>query len=140
MARVVLQKILEVDANATVAVICPSEANALEWYNLLQEDLAAYHRPALLSHRDDLTRRVDIHFTEVRETKGLEFDVVVIPDLGLFRLDTVIGRNQLYVAVTRPKHALLMGCDEVAWDRPELAKLVRANVLVGCSISAAGLS
>src|ERR1700691_5421579 len=53
-----------------VTVICPTEAEARGWYDLLRDDLAAYHRPALLSHRDDLTRRVDIHFTEVRETKG----------------------------------------------------------------------
>jgi len=140
MARLTLQRIREVDAYATVAVICPTEAEARGWYDLLRDDLAAYHRPALLSHRDDLTRRVDIHFTEVRETKGLEFDVVVVPDLGSFPLDTVIGRNQLYVAITRPKYALLMGCDELAWDRPELVKLVEAELIRCSSITSDGLS
>jgi UvrD-like helicase family protein len=140
MARLILQKIREVDANGTVAVICPTEAEARRWYDLLHDDLSAYHRPALLSHRDDLTRRIDIHFTEVRETKGLEFDVVVIPDLGSFRLDTVIGRNQLYVAITRPKHALLIGCDETAWGRPELVKLAEAKLIDASPISSAGLS
>ena len=129
MAHLILQRIQTVDPYATVAVIAPSEAEARRWYDLLHDDLAADHRPALLSHRDDLTRRDDIHFTDVRETKGLEFDVVIIPDLGSFQLNTSIGRNQLYVAISRPKHSLLMGCDERSSDRQELKKLVSGGLV-----------
>jgi hypothetical protein len=129
MAHLILERIQTVDPYATVAVIAPTEAEARRWYDLLHDDLAADHRPALLSHRDDLTRRDDIHFTDVRETKGLEFDVVIIPDLGSFPLNTIIGRNQLYVAISRPKHSLLMGCDERSSDRQELKKLVFSGLV-----------
>ncbi len=129
MARLILERILTVDPYATIAVIAPSTEDARCWYDLLHEDLAAYHRPALLSHRDDLTRRHDIHFTDARETKGLEFDVVVIPDLSSFHLETVIGRNQLYVAISRPKHGLLMGCSESAPSGEELKKLIASDLI-----------
>jgi DNA helicase IV len=129
MAQFILQRLLTVDPYATVAVIMPSELEARRWYDLLREDLAAYHRPALLSHRDDLTRRNDIHFTEVREAKGLEFDVVVIPNLASFDLANAIGCNQLYVAVSRPRHALLLGCEDRALEIESLRKL-KANGII----------
>ena len=129
MAQFILQRVLTVDANATVAVITPSEIEARVWHDLLRDDLAAYHRPALLSHRDDLTRRNDIHFTEVREAKGLEFDVVIVPNIASFDLDTEIGRNQLYVAVSRPRQALLLGCEERSLGHEGLQKL-QANGLI----------
>jgi hypothetical protein len=112
MAEFVLEKIRSLPRLATIAVIMPSTDGAKTWFDLLAEDLTAYHRPALMSRRDDLTRRFTIHFTEVRETKGLEFDVVIVPDLGAFDLDSAIGRNQAYVAISRPKHALILGCDD----------------------------
>ncbi len=129
MAQFILQRLLTVDPYATVAVIMPTELEARRWYDLLRDDLAAYHRPALFSHRDDLTRRNDIHFTEVREAKGLEFDVVVIPNLASFDLASVIGCNQLYVAVSRPRHALLLGCEDQMLNVESLRKL-KANGII----------
>jgi DNA helicase IV len=129
MAVLILQRILGVDPYATVAIILPSEMEARHWHDLLRDDLAANHRPALLSHRDDLTRRVDIHFTEVCETKGLEFDVVIVPDLSSFEFESAVGINQVYVAISRSKHALLMGCNERALDREELMKLIASRVI-----------
>jgi superfamily I DNA/RNA helicase len=129
MARFILQRILSVDAYATVAVITPSEPEARRWYDHLYDDLAAYHRPALLSHRDDLTRRNDIHFTEVREAKGLEFDVVIVPNLGSFDLDNVIGRNQLYVAISRPRHALLLGLHDEPTKSDQLQALFSSGLM-----------
>ncbi|WP_291695430.1 ATP-binding domain-containing protein [Bradyrhizobium sp.] len=129
MAQFVLQRLLTVDAFATVAVILPSEAAARCWYDLLNEDLSAYHRPALLSHRDDLTRRNDIHFTEVVEAKGLEFDVVIIPDLAMFELETAVGCNQLYVAISRPRHALLLGCSNRSLEDEPLRRLQTKGVV-----------
>jgi hypothetical protein len=112
MAGYILEKIRSVPRQATIAVIMPSIDGAKAWFDVLEEDLTAYHRPPLMSRRDDLTRRFTIHFTDVRETKGLEFDVVVVPDLGAFDFDSAIGRNQAYVAISRPKHALILGCDD----------------------------
>ncbi len=129
MAQFILERVLTVDPYATVAIILPSEPEARKWYNLLHDDLSAYHRPPLLSHRDDLTRRNDIHFMEVRETKGLEFDVVIIPDVGLFNLKGAIGCNQLYVGVSRPRHALLLGCDARYVSDRHLQKLVTGGLM-----------
>jgi hypothetical protein len=140
MAQFILQRLITVDPYATVAVIMPSEQETRRWYDLLREDLAAYHRPALLSHRDDLTRRNDIHFTEVREAKGLEFDVVIIPDLAAFDLQSVIGRNQLYVAVSRPRHALLLGCEDQALDSESLQRLKAHGIITAVPIQEPSLN
>jgi superfamily I DNA/RNA helicase len=140
MAQFVLQRILTVDAYATVAVIMPSELEARRWYDLLQEELAAFHRPALLSHRDDLTRRNDIHFTEVRESKGLEFDVVIVPDLASFDLQSVVGLNQLYVALSRPRYALTLGCGETALGSEAIQKLIATGLVGTVSIAQRSLN
>ena len=42
--------------------------------------------------------------------KGLEFDVAVIPDISEFDDNDPIDLNGLYVAVSRPRHAVLLGC------------------------------
>ncbi|MFT4118040.1 ATP-binding domain-containing protein [Bradyrhizobium sp.] len=118
MARLILERVRTLPHHATVAVITPSADKAEEWFDLLEEELSAYHRPALLSRRDDLTKRINIHFTEVREAKGLEFDVVIVPDIASFELDRIIGCNQAYVAISRAKHSLLLGCatNSASWD------------------------
>ena len=102
---------------------------AQAWFDLLDEDLSAYHRPALMSRRDDLTKRVNVHFTEVLETKGLEFDVAIIPDLSAFELEGFIGRNQGYVAISRAKQSLLMGCAYDDVDGPEIRRLEHEGLI-----------
>ena len=134
MAKLILGRLITVDPYATIALILPSELEARRWYDLLREELAAYHRPALLSHRDDLTRRNDIHFTEVREAKGLEFDVVVLPDIASFDLASVVGRNQLYVAVSRPRHAVLLGCNQQSVGGEALQKLEMHEIISMTSV------
>jgi hypothetical protein len=129
MAQLVLHRVRYANANTTIAVIAPSLTEAELWYDLLEQDLAAYHRPALLSRREDLTRRFDVHFTDAREVKGLEFNVVIIPDLGAFALGNEIGRNEAYVAISRPRQALLLGCNEQLKADAELQKLVRTKLI-----------
>jgi len=109
--KAILERIASANEYATIAVICAKEQDASKWHGRLSEELAAGRRPASLSRREDLIGRFDIHFTHVYETKGLEFDVVIIPDLEAFNLESEIGRNQLYVAVSRAKHALFLGCN-----------------------------
>jgi superfamily I DNA/RNA helicase len=108
--KTILERIASVNEYATVAVIFANEQDAAKWHGRLSEELATGRRPASLSRREDLIGRFDIHFTPVFETKGLEFDVVVIPDVEAFKLESEIGRNQLYVAISRAKHALFLGC------------------------------
>ena len=129
MARLIRKRLKGVPAHATVAVICANKTDAKVWLELLADDLESEHRPARLSEREALTRRFDVHFTDARETKGLEFNVVIVPDLGAFALDTSTGRNELYVALSRAKNSLLLGCAEEKTSRPELADLARAGLL-----------
>jgi hypothetical protein len=129
LAELVLKRIQSLPHHATVAVVTPTVTEAQIWFDLLNEDLGAYHRAALMSRREDLTKRVNIHFTEVRETKGLEFDVVIVPDVGSFELGTAIGRNQAYVAISRAKHSLIIGCAIDHVGKPEI-KLLEQNDLI----------
>ena len=129
IAELIVSRVRSLPHHATVAVIMPTISEVQAWFDMLDENLSAYHRPPLMSRRDDLTKRVNIHFTEVRETKGLEFDVVIIPDLGVFELDEIIGRNQVYVAISRAKHSLLMGCSSDRVDRPEIRTLEREGLI-----------
>ena len=120
LAEFVLKRIRSLSHHATVAVVTATVTEAQSWYDLLNEELGAYHRSALMSRRDDLTKRVNIHFTEVRETKGLEFDVIIVPNLGSFELGCAIGNNQAYVAISRAKHALMIGCAINHADKPKI--------------------
>jgi DNA helicase IV len=131
----VLKRIRSLPHHATIAVITPTVNEAQAWFDLLGEDLNAYHRAALMSRRDDLTKRVNIHFTEVRETKGLEFDAIIVPSLDSFELGSPIGRNQAYVAITRAKHALMIGCATDHVDRPELELLEKSGLIIFRDVS-----
>jgi hypothetical protein len=135
IAKLIISRVRSLPHYATIAVIVPTVDEAQVWFDLLDEDLSAYHRPALMSRRDDLTKRVNIHFTEVRETKGLEFDVVIIPDISSFELDGFIGRNQVYVAISRAKQSLLMGCVSGRIDRPEIRRLEREGLVLVREVS-----
>jgi hypothetical protein len=130
MAAFILEKIRQVPSDATVAVIMPTIEGAKVWFDLLDDDLGSYHRTALLSQREELTRRFKVHFTEVRETKGLEFNVVIVPDLSSFALDTSIGQNQTYVAISRAKQSLVLGCNVDFAQKPEISALAAANLIV----------
>jgi UvrD-like helicase C-terminal domain len=129
-AEFILERIRSLPHHAAVAVVMPTIAEAQIWFDILNEDLSSYHRAALMSRRDDLTKRMNVHFTEVRETKGLEFDVVIVPDLGSYELDNAIGRNQVYVAISRAKQSLLVGCAANRIDRPEIRQLEQAGLVV----------
>jgi DNA helicase IV len=123
MAEFILARVRALPHHATIAIIAPTVNEAQRWFDMLDDDLSAYHRPALMSRRDDLTKRVNVHFTEVCETKGLEFDAVVVPDLGTFEWDEPIGQNQLYVAISRAKQSLMIGCATLSVDRPDVKRL-----------------
>lgn len=124
-----LERVSSIHEYATVAVVLPSEQEATKWHAFLSPELAAGRRPASLSRREDLTGRFDIHFTHVYETKGLEFDVVIIPDLSAFDLLSEIGRNQAYVAISRPKHSLFLGCRADARGNKEIVTLADGGLI-----------
>jgi hypothetical protein len=129
LARTIAKRVKGIDGHATISVICSSMADAKAWFDLLEEDLGAEHRSPLLSERESLTRRFDVHFTDALEAKGLEFDAVIVPDLAGFALESTIGRNQLYVALSRAKHSLFIGCDSAAIDRPRIKVMAERGLL-----------
>ncbi len=128
-ARVIAKRVKQIDRHATVAVLCASKADAREWFNLLEDDLMAEHRPPLMSERGDLTRRFDVHFTDALEAKGLEFDVVFVPDIASFFGGDLIDRNGFYVAVSRARHSLFMACPKSALASTEIVSLMNADLL-----------
>jgi hypothetical protein len=49
----------------------PTIAEAQIWFDLLDEDLSSYHRAVLMSRRDDLTKRANVHLPRCARRKGL---------------------------------------------------------------------
>jgi hypothetical protein len=59
----------------------------------------------------------------------LEFDVAIVPDISSFDLESVIGCNQFYVAISRPRHALLMGLNGEAKKGDQMEKLFACGLM-----------
>jgi len=111
MADSITSKISKLPESASVVVICPDRDKASIWHELMKIGLDGCFRNPVLSERSRLTERFKTHFTTPLDAKGLEFDVVVIPDMSEYAEDDPIAINGLYVAVSRARHALLLGCD-----------------------------
>lgn len=97
-----------VSAQQTAAVVLPNEAAAARLYGLSKSRLSSRMIDAEVSQRIDLSRRHIRHFTSVENAKGLEFDVVVLPNLEAYRLEDSLDVNRLYVALTRPRFRLVL--------------------------------
>jgi len=82
---------------ATVAIICRTMATARRWHAVVDRALPCR---LVLDGRFTFTPGVDI--TTVAQVKGLEWDVVVLPDLGPTSYpDAPSERRRLHVAATR---------------------------------------
>jgi hypothetical protein len=103
-------KIATLPDAASVVVISPNLESAQRWYSVLGPSLESTFRNPILSDRARLTERLKTHFTTPLEAKGLEFDVALVPDISEFGETDSIELNGLYVAVSRPRHAILLGC------------------------------
>lgn len=94
------------DPRVQVAVVCRHEETARWLGELLGRALAV--RVVL---DGEFRFAPGIEVTCVREVKGLEFDIVVVPDLDAANYpDTPAARRALYVAVTRPLRQLWLCC------------------------------
>lgn len=109
LKKAVSKALKTIPTDATIAFIHPDQSSAKFFCELFSDSIEQEHRRARVSDRESLTRRYDVHFTTALEAKGLEFDVVVIPDFSIFRCDTELGRNSAYVAISRAKNALFIG-------------------------------
>ena len=93
------------DPRASIAVVCRSPLFARFLTGALQREQVL----ARLVFDGSFLARGPVQVTTVEETKGLEFDVVIVPDATATDYpDTPASRRALYVAVTRARHQVLL--------------------------------
>ncbi len=129
-----VQRIGTLPRTARVAFICPNKEKALAWFDLMAPSLESEFREPIVSDRARLTERFKTHFTTPLDAKGLEFDVVILPDISEFGHDNPIDVNGLYVAVSRPRHAILLGYDSANPKHNIADQLRRDGDLVSVSL------
>jgi len=95
----------------TVAVILPNPEIAAAFHARCKGALSDRMIETAVSDKIDLSRRHVRHFTGVANSKGLEFDVVVVPYLERYTLSRSADANGLYVAMTRPRRRLVLISD-----------------------------
>lgn len=96
----VLRDLLEVEREASIAVVCQNLDNAMEAYKRLVD--IGHTR---LVTEGNFSFRPGVDFTDVVQVKGLEFDYVIIPDANINDYpDDPISRRKMHVAVTRGIH------------------------------------
>ena len=101
-----LHYLVENDSNATAAVICSKENEAVRMQALLSRGI-----DTRLALDGEFDFEPGISVTSVREVKGLEFDYVIIPDASALRYpDSAESRRAMYVAATRTMHHLWLSC------------------------------
>lgn len=129
IADAVFDEVRRLHRSESVAVLCSTEGEAAKLEATLRDDLLAEFRETRLSRQTDLIRRYFVHFTTPREAKGLEFDAVVVADLGRFDLNDPTDANAAYVAVSRPRRSLSLVAVEDELD-PRVRELLDRGLLV----------
>ena len=95
-----LAALLQDDPRLTAAVVCRHVETARRLHALLRHAV-----PARLVIGGEFTFRPGVDVTTVHEVKGLEFDVVAVPDVDAASYaDAPESRRALYVALTRAVH------------------------------------
>jgi hypothetical protein len=93
----------------SIAVISPTGLLAEQVEKQSRPYVEAYFRePRYSTDNRDLIKRLYVHFTEPRPTKGLEFDVVILTHFDAFNLSEPLEAHAAYVAVTRPREQLII--------------------------------
>lgn len=129
--RRILDELSNLRSNQTAVVVFPSHEKARLVSDRLQAALAERMIHASISSHVDLSKRFVRHFATIENTKGLEFDVVLMPMLDDYNLSTDLDRNRLYVGVSRAKQRLILLSRQKELD-PVLAQVVsRYRSLLG---------
>jgi hypothetical protein len=121
----------------TVAVLLPNAEIAAALHARCKGALSDRMIDTAVSEKIDLSRRHVRHFTGVANSKGLEFDVVIVPYLERYKLSRTADANGLYVALTRPRRRLVLISDanrpaspfDAAWARFQAATPDTADAL-----------
>lgn len=100
----------EAGNNKTVCIICPTyeiaEVLESDLREMIEEEL--WRESHVTKNSTELNKAFYIHFTTPTPTKGLEFDMVVIPNFEMMTMDNTVSGHHTYVAVSRAKEKLLL--------------------------------
>jgi hypothetical protein len=103
------EQLQNIGQDKSVAVICPSHEIAEQLEKCLSDSILENFREShVAQNSNELNKPYYIHFTTPKPTKGLEFDVVLMPYSNKLNVDDRIEANHLYVAVSRPREQLCM--------------------------------
>ena len=92
------------DPRASIVVICRTPLVARRFADRVRGEV-----PTRLVFDGRFLARGPVQVTTIDETRGLEFDFVVVPDATAAEYpDTPASRRALYVAVTRARHQVLL--------------------------------
>ncbi len=92
------------EALASVAVLCPDLTQATDWYQILERSQVPY---IALVDDQDFSFAPGVEVTDIRSSKGLEFDYVVLVGIDLEHFpDRDEKRHMLHVGATRAAHQL----------------------------------
>jgi len=99
-----LADLMHREALASVAVLCVDLARARDWYQILERSQVPYLQ---LVDDQDFSFSPGVEVTDIRSSKGLEFDYVVLVgvDADAF-LNKPPSRHLLHVGATRAAHQL----------------------------------
>ncbi|MCG5056265.1 MAG: ATP-binding domain-containing protein [Myxococcales bacterium] len=99
-----LKELLREDPTVSVALVARHPEQARTYYDVLKR--SEVPRLRLVAHQD-FTFLPGIDVTDVRQTKGLEFDVVILLEVNDESYpDSDLARRLLHVAMTRAAHQL----------------------------------
>jgi DNA helicase II / ATP-dependent DNA helicase PcrA len=108
--------VLARDRRASIAVICRHPLTARRLAPLLLKEV-----PTRLVFDGRFLARGPVQVSIVSETKGLEFDYVVVPDANAATWpDDAASRRAMYVAVTRARHQVVFACAQGGGRAPLL--------------------
>lgn len=108
MVGSIIEALRATKPHQTAAVLLPDAESAGACYAACKTSLAELMIDSELSEKIDLSRRHVRHFTSVANAKGLEFDVVVVPNLEHYQLSDASHANRLYVGLTRARRKLVL--------------------------------
>ncbi len=121
--RRVVDELRGLKPTQTAVVVFPTRGAADEAFARLEPALRTSMINADISSHVDLSKRFVRHFSTIENTKGLEFDVVLLPSLDDYDLSSDRDRNRLYVGVSRAKQRLVLLA-----SRPELQPVLADTV------------
>ena len=98
-----------IPATKSIAIIAPTPemAQALELQAKPFVE-AMFRETKYSTDNRDLVKRLYVHFTDPKPTKGLEFDIVILTHFNAFDLTKPLEAHGAYVAVSRPREKLVL--------------------------------